>query len=50
MEVRRLLNEGIGGFNPCFNGYSTLTDTRFIDPSRWDSGFNPCFNGYSTLT
>ena len=38
------------GFNPCFNGYSTLTS--FSIERRWlhMSSFNPCFNGYSTLT
>ena len=37
------------GFNPCFNGYSTLTHKK--DGERYFcSGFNPCFNGYSTLT
>ena len=37
-------------FNPCFNGYSTLTeedDDLFFEDYE---GFNPCFNGYSTLT
>ena len=37
-------------FNPCFNGYSTLTllgVERYMEQLR---SFNPCFNGYSTLT
>ena len=39
------------GFNPCFNGYSTLTP--FVVPKMvggTQKCFNPCFNGYSTLT
>ena len=37
-------------FNPCFNGYSTLT-YFYVDGVLKDSyGFNPYFNGYSTLT
>ena len=39
----------ITGFNPCFNGYSTLTAVPFISAILF-TGFNPCFNGYSTLT
>ena len=37
-------------FNPCFNGYSTLTCPLRSWIWGWWNGFNPCFNGYSTLT
>ena len=37
------------GFNPCFNGYSTLTIRHGAFSQYWKC-FNPCFNGYSTLT
>jgi len=36
-------------FNPCFNGYSTLT-SRILPFWNRRRSFNPCFNGYSTLT
>ena len=38
------------GFNPCFNGYSSLTRLYESLGESLDGGFNPCFNGYSTLT
>ena len=38
------------GFNPYFNGYSTLTDQQEDMKQNTKKGFNPCFNGYSTLT
>ena len=38
------------GFNPCFNGYSTLTILDGWVEMVINCGFNPCFNGYSTLT
>ena len=38
------------GFNPCFNGYSTLTGKKMLVGAFNNYGFNPCFNGYSTLT
>ena len=39
------------GFNPYFNGYSTLTNKDNAWKSKMHSdGFNPYFNGYSTLT
>ena len=37
-------------FNPCFNGYSTLTERYSVKFKANAKGFNPCFNGYSTLT
>ena len=38
-------------FNPCFNGYSTLTGfKRLLKMIDANNCFNPCFNGYSTLT
>ena len=37
-------------FNPCFNGYTTLTIERRKQLERKYEGFNPCFNGYTTLT
>ena len=37
-------------FNPCFNGYSTLTKEGFNLIISRNPRFNPCFNGYSTLT
>ena len=37
-------------FNPCFNGYSTLTSDEIADGVVVTTCFNPCFNGYSTLT
>ena len=37
-------------FNPCFNGYSTLTTHLSSLSSFVNGSFNPCFNGYSTLT
>ena len=40
----------VNGFNPCFNGYSTLTGCRMLNSYFKEvNGFNPCFNGYSTL-
>ena len=37
-------------FNPCFNGFTTLTKMGFeLDDSYYIS-FNPCFNGFTTLT
>ena len=38
------------GFNPCFNGYSTLTKDKVSEEYKFTGSFNPCFNGYSTLT
>jgi len=36
-------------FNPCFNGFTTLTEG--VWKKRPDlKGFNPCFNGFTTLT
>ena len=37
-------------FNPCFNGYSTLTNIKKQKGRVYNLRFNPCFNGYSTLT
>ena len=38
-------------FNPYFNGYSILTESRKRDIFNFDTeGFNPYFNGYSILT
>ena len=37
-------------FNPCFNGYSTLTSKSDKELYCQSGCFNPCFNGYSTLT
>ena len=38
------------GFNPYFNGYSTLTLLLKARNKELQQGFNPYFNGYSTLT
>ena len=38
------------GFNPYFNGYSTLTISEKLPKKFYIVGFNPYFNGYSTLT
>ena len=40
----------LSGFNPYFNGYSTLTKERIELSSPLLICFNPYFNGYSTLT
>ena len=37
-------------FNPCFNGYSILTNWKTIERYYFKESFNPCFNGYSILT
>ena len=44
------MNSLIVSFNPCFNGYSTLTITKRRIALSEPKCFNPCFNGYSTLT
>ena len=38
------------GFNPCFNGFTTLTDEFKYHFVENPDGFNPCFNGFTTLT
>ena len=38
------------GFNPYFNGYSTLTLLTLLIYTQRIQRFNPYFNGYSTLT
>ena len=42
-------HEELVGFNPYFNGYSTLTAAISGSPPPFCC-FNPYFNGYSTLT
>ena len=38
-------------FNPCFNGFTTLTHiNKKIYRIYKRQGFNPCFNGFTTLT
>ena len=37
-------------FNPCFNGYSSLTTPVSTATIIKSCSFNPCFNGYSSLT
>ena len=37
-------------FNPCFNGFTTLTYKKGNVPQGADVSFNPCFNGFTTLT
>ena len=45
-----MIENGDVSFNPCFNGYSTLTNQGFNNQQQAQMSFNPCFNGYSTLT
>ena len=49
MRIKFDLTAGIG-FNPYFNGYSTLTHFGRRLFKGVGKGFNPYFNGYSTLT
>ena len=37
-------------FNPCFNGFTTLTGVKMKDITVGEASFNPCFNGFTTLT
>ncbi len=36
-------------FNPCFNGFFTLTSYSKLSVNS-NTCFNPCFNGFFTLT
>ena len=37
------------GFNPCFNGFTSLIGTKWLQIECTLAGFNPCFNGFTSL-
>ena len=37
-------------FNPCFNGFTSLTDKEILEQRKKIERFNPCFNGFTSLT
>ena len=37
-------------FNPCFNGFTSLTSNLARTDERDVLSFNPCFNGFTSLT
>ena len=37
-------------FNPCFNGFTSLTSMKYKYINQIKDGFNPCFNGFTSLT
>ena len=37
-------------FNPCFNGFTSLTITMLNNSTQVAISFNPCFNGFTSLT
>ena len=37
-------------FNPCFNGFTSLTTVLERGCVNLNGSFNPCFNGFTSLT